>query len=139
MMLRANPLFPLPPFHPRPFSREIASAIDSTSVTSISDNSRCMHVRRIYTARKAELCPSNINTIPSIRDRAILSFEDSDIFKSKYRILIKTINYHTIYSDENSWALLFSFIGTLMTVSYRSFIYYSIFDVVLFSFHEYVK
>lgn len=31
--------------------------------TSISDNSRCTHVRRIYAARKAELCLSNINRI----------------------------------------------------------------------------
>lgn len=50
----------LPPF---PLLKRIRNTIDSTSVTSISDNSRCMHVRRIYTARKAELCLSNINTI----------------------------------------------------------------------------
>ena len=43
-------------------------------VTSISDNSRCVHVRRIYTARKAELCLSNINTILALEIAMLRAF-----------------------------------------------------------------
>lgn len=54
-------LFPSPPsLLPASLAK---SPCHGFRATSISDNSPCTHVRRIYADRKAELCLSNINTI----------------------------------------------------------------------------
>lgn len=103
MMPRANPLPPsLPPSPLAP--RRNRRAIDS-ALRSISDNSRCAHVRRIYIARKAELCLSNINTILASEITMLRALRSRTKTTMYLREQIRTSRM--IYPDRRCYAFCF--------------------------------